>query len=222
MPHISPVGTVEFTRVASPTVPARLDGSTLVHRVAPGRNRGGVIDVVKSGVLLSRRRRRMLGIPGPTGWGSQADDDAGSAGLVFTQVDEQDSLEPMVAFVWSRPERLARRMDAVAVPHDPVERVHVLQQRANPRFVLDPTLIAVDDPTAPFPQVAVHGAVDIVGPHGPDRIVVPDEGTRITVLGLLEAKRVRTLAGTPLDSAVRVSSAMSELDALSPRAAALR
>lgn len=214
LPRISRFGVVEFKRVrpAAAAIPNWVRSSVLVHRLSPVVGDGGVQDVIASGVLLSQRRRRTLGIRRDLSWHQTPDVHQGVAGLVFAEVDDVAAPLPPVGLVWQDPWRLFARLDSVAVPHDPWVRLHAARLTPNPLFTLDATGTTLDrsDPSIVVPQVAVTGGIDLFGPHGPDLIMVRDDVERSECLHLIHRRGVDEIAGRDIMDVVQVHPMMAE------------
>jgi hypothetical protein len=204
-PHVGRSGNVEFKRVRQLRPHRRLSEGTLVHQVSPAVGVGGMIDVLRSGLLLSQRRRRVMGVRG-VAQDEDADRAAGFAPMVTCDL-EADGRLPTVGFVWNDPCRLLRRLDFAVVPTDPITPVmagvkHTVAVEA------DPTCRALDRPDATFPQVAVMDSLDLYGPHGPDRVIVRDNREQIQALRIMSDLGVAELGGRSVTQAVEVNPAM--------------
>ncbi|WP_164711213.1 hypothetical protein [Euzebya pacifica] len=201
-PHIGPAGIVSFRRLRIAAPPERLVVGTGVHHVAPVFGRGGILDVLESGVLLSQRRRRLLGLPAGFGSSERADRATGKAGRVFVDLSD-DPIMPPLALVWSDVVgRLMNRLDFTVVVED-LTPVPLGMIPSSP-VEYDPTGRSVAESVIP-PQIGIGMGIDIFGPHGPDRIAVRDDVERSDVLACLRAKGIDRLGWSGIDEAVVVN-----------------
>lgn len=205
-PYIGRSGNVEFKRVRTVRPHQRLVDGTLVHQVSPAASTGGILDVLRSGLLLSQRRRRVLGLRGLS-QDESADRKAGFAPLVTCDLEEGGRL-PSVGFVWSRPTSLVRRLDFCVVPNDPITPVMAGVKEAR-QVELDPTGVSLGRDDAAHPQVSVFDSLDLYGPHGPDRIVVRDNREQVAALRILGELGVAQVGGRPVGQAVEVNPAFA-------------
>lgn len=201
-PHVGPAGIVSFKRlrVAAPT--DRLAEGTAVHHVAPVFGGGGILDVLESGVLLSQRRRRLLGLPAGFGSSERSDRATGKAGRVFVDLSN-DPIMPPLALVWSDVVgRLMSRLDFAVVVEDltPMPLGMIPQSPVE----YDPTGRSVANSVIPQ-QIGIGMGIDLFGPHGPDRIAVRDDVERNDVLACLRAKGVERLGWSEIGDAVVVN-----------------
>lgn len=197
-PHAGRAGMVEFGRLRPVNPPGDIDGKRAIHHVAPVFGGGGMLDLIRSGALLSQRARRLLGNPVAFGSAEGLDRRMGKAGRVHLDVDNGGFLPPL-ALVWRDiGRRLLSRLDFAAAI-EPM--VPVPLGAAGPRVVYDSSGEALS--SAEYaPQIGLSGGVDLFGPHGPDLIAVRDEAERTDVIRAIETVGVESLGGVLLHEAV--------------------
>lgn len=181
-------GWLRWNQPAPPDVPVPL---VLTHMVT-GRNQPGrgVADMVMSGTLLSAWRRRIAGID----TGSDIDRIAGLSSRVYFHVEARVPLRA-TQIVWSDPGRLFRRLGWWWLDHDPAPSL----LPGDPRVDVDWGNWAIADPRrvgpVPSSQIAYDAGLDLIGPDGPDLILVPNDAERRNALAALAAVGHASIGG---------------------------
>jgi hypothetical protein len=178
------------------TVDSQFGGRGLRHAMT-GNN---LVDVLRSGVLASTERRRLMGVKTGLGKSESADMESGGAKSVFVRVGSKS--DGGTGLYWDQPGRLLRRADWYAYPSDHFGSLNPASSHSVSGQTRNPTTVAGFDGS--LNEVMFRNGIDLFGSEAPTRICCGSTAVRDEILALLAERGITELGGKPVSQVVTV------------------
>ncbi|MEX5636683.1 hypothetical protein [Parafrankia sp. FMc2] len=179
-----------FDVAADPAaVRARFGGRGLMHEIGSGNLHA----IIRSGVLASTERRRLMGVTTGVGLSETADLNSGGANSVFLRVAETPASGPVL--FWEDPSVLLRRADVYAYPLD-----NFGAEDRHEGYTRSPATMATFQHSSN--EVMIRNGLDLLGAEAPSMIRCTTAAQRTQILSLLRDRKIEKLGGRLVEQVV--------------------